>query len=75
VADEDAADFAEIADGVTSLLAACPSGSAQVLWREGGTGAQWAVVKLGNDTRLPVFTTLEAAQAAMPEDTLAIWAP
>ena len=29
-------------------LKSCPKGSARILWREGGTGDQWAVVRLSN---------------------------
>jgi hypothetical protein len=39
--------FAEIADGVADNLKANHYGSAAILWREGGTGAQWAVARLG----------------------------
>ncbi len=38
---------AEIADGVTASLAADPRGSAAILWRAGGAGLQWALVRLG----------------------------
>jgi hypothetical protein len=37
----------DIADGETTSLAASDTGSATILWREGGTGVQWAVVRLG----------------------------
>lgn len=39
--------FAEIADGVTAHLEANSQGSAAILWRAGGTGVQWAIVRLG----------------------------
>jgi hypothetical protein len=39
--------FAEVADGVTANLEAVHSGSADILWRAGGTGVQWAIVRLG----------------------------
>jgi hypothetical protein len=38
---------AEIADGDTASLTASDDGSATILWRAGGTGVQWAVVRLG----------------------------
>ena len=38
---------AEVADGQTARLTASNTGSATILWREGGTGVQWAVVRLG----------------------------
>jgi hypothetical protein len=50
VADEEAATNAEIIDEDLSQLAAASSGSATVLWREGGTGQQWALVRLGGVT-------------------------
>lgn len=31
-----------------TILKSCPKGSARILWREGGTGEQWAVVRLSN---------------------------
>ena len=34
-------------DGVSDYLVAKPNGTAQILWREGGTGTQWAAVRLG----------------------------
>jgi len=39
--------FAEVAEGVTDNLKATHYGSAAILWREGSTGVQWAVVRLG----------------------------
>lgn len=39
--------FAEIKDGSTEHLTASVFGSASILWREGGTGEQWAVVRFG----------------------------
>jgi hypothetical protein len=46
VADADAAEYADVCDGVTAYLTAGISGSARVLWRVGGTGQQWAIVVL-----------------------------
>jgi len=47
--------FAEIADGVADSLKATHYGSAAILWREGGTGVQWAVVRLGKLMPMHVF--------------------
>ncbi len=48
VDDDDAPNrLADIADGVTGHLKAGLFGAAAILWREGGTGNQWAVVRLG----------------------------
>ncbi|HUX15699.1 MAG TPA: hypothetical protein VMW52_04450 [Phycisphaerae bacterium] len=69
VDDEDAADFADCADGITAYLLAGPTGSARVLWREGGTGQQWAYVLLGaglplspSDTEYHVLQTQAAGE-------------
>lgn len=40
--------LAEITDGSAANLTAVKIGSAAILWREGGTGVQWALVRLGN---------------------------
>jgi len=40
--------LAEITDGSAANLTAVKIGSAAILWREGGTGVQWAMVRLGN---------------------------
>jgi len=39
--------YADIADGKTDNLKAKRYGAAAILWREGGTGSQWALVRLG----------------------------
>ncbi len=51
--DEEDADyrFAEISDGEAGSLAASHDGSAAILWREGGAGEQWAIVRLGPSPR------------------------
>ncbi len=51
--------FAEIEDSVTGNLKAATYGSAVILWREGGTGVQWAVVRLGN---LPILFPVKLEQ-------------
>lgn len=40
-------DYCEIKDGEAGYLQAGSSGSARILWSEGGTGERWAVVLLG----------------------------
>jgi hypothetical protein len=47
--------YAEIADGVTANLKVSLQGSATILWRAGGTGVQWAVVRLGQSVPMHVF--------------------
>jgi len=39
---------AEITDNEAGYLTAVRLGSAAILWREGGTGVQWAIVRLGD---------------------------
>jgi hypothetical protein len=38
---------ADVDDGSTGVLTTAGGGSAQILWAEGGTGVQWAVVRFG----------------------------
>ncbi len=47
--------YAEIADGVTANLKVSMQGSAGILWRAGGTGVQWSVVRLGKPIPMHVF--------------------
>ena len=47
--------YAEIADGITANLKVSMQGSAGILWRAGGTGVQWAVVRLGKPIPIHVF--------------------
>lgn len=41
--------YVEIADGEYTLSAAA-SGSAQILWKESGTGEKWAIVRIGGES-------------------------
>jgi hypothetical protein len=47
--------YAEIDDGVVDNLTVSLIGSAGILWRAGGTGVQWAVVRLGKPVPMHVF--------------------
>jgi hypothetical protein len=47
--------LAEVTDGSADNLTAVKRGSAAILWREGGTGVQWALVRLGNPPDPAVF--------------------
>lgn len=47
--------LADITDGSAANLTAAKVGSAAILWREGGTGVQWALVRLGNLPQSGVF--------------------
>jgi hypothetical protein len=53
--------FAEIDDGVSGSLKAVRCGSAGILWREGGTGVQWAIVRLGKRA-VPQLFPVDLAQ-------------
>ena len=63
---------AEIIDFDSAKLAAVHRGSAEILWREGGTGEQWAIVRLG--PRQPAVTfavELEQVGGTQGDDTTA----
>ncbi len=47
--------LADVTDGSAANLTAVKLGSAAILWREGGTGVQWALVRLGNLPQSSVF--------------------
>jgi hypothetical protein len=48
VSDDEDHGAADVTAGDAGFLTARPGGSAQVLWRAGGTGEQWALVRIGN---------------------------
>lgn len=61
-----AADIEE-SDGSTEELRAFAHGSARILWREGGTGTQWAIVQLGPKPKtFPVDLTQVSGTAGGP---------
>lgn len=39
--------YADVKDGVSNCLASSAAGTAQILWKEAGTGIKWAVVRMG----------------------------
>jgi hypothetical protein len=47
--------LAEVTDGSATNLTAVKTGSAAILWREGGTGVQWALVRLGILPAVSIF--------------------
>jgi hypothetical protein len=51
-------DTADVADSDGTQLESGPIGSAQILWAAGGTGTQWALVRLGNGSLPPFPVTL-----------------
>lgn len=64
---------AEIEDGATGYLTAAVYGSASILWREGGSGEQWAVVRFGTmPAQFPVKLT-QAGGAHGNASTAASW--
>jgi hypothetical protein len=61
---------AEIVDAQSGYLAARHHGSATILYREGGTGEQWAIVKLGSWRPAAAFpVTLTKADPAGSQGT------
>lgn len=55
VTDETLDRLADIGDSQMTHLEVSSSGSATILWREGGTGVQWSVVRLGTPSAPPLF--------------------
>lgn len=55
--------FADIEAGTTDHLVAKASGAARIIWRQAGTGATWAVVRLGDSLggTLPAEITGESS--------------
>jgi len=49
------AGFAEVADYDAGALKAGSDGSAAILWKEGGTGIRWCVIRLGNPAAALVY--------------------
>ncbi|MCA9201689.1 MAG: hypothetical protein KDA59_01500 [Planctomycetales bacterium] len=47
--------FAEVAPGNLTSLRSTPFGTARILWKEGGLGVKWAVVRLGDRPRFGIF--------------------
>ena len=67
--------FAEVISGDSTRLKAGQYGSATILYREGGTGEQWALVRLGPRTRNYLFPVnlLKAGGAGGDESSPATW--
>jgi len=59
-AGEEALERADVDDGQVGHLVPRPDGSAQILWRETGTGTRWAIVRLGPDRRRGFWARLTA---------------
>ena len=55
--------YADVNDGEAATLKSGPSGAAQILWKEAGTGEKWAVVRLGVPAGLPPIYKATADQS------------
>jgi hypothetical protein len=66
VEDEDHS-CADVTDGDPTKLTSAKRGAAQMLWREGGTGDQWAIVRFGTICAKSTSDTLERCDC--PEAT------
>jgi hypothetical protein len=66
---DDGDTYADVKDGSVAELESAGYGSAQMLWREGGTGSQWAVVRLGNATGTTVWTKTTSSVTARSSAT------
>ena len=68
VSNTDPNKFAEAtASDFTKLQIRDASGIAQILWRAGGTGSQWAIVRIGNITGVRWFVATTESEIA-PDD-------
>lgn len=65
--------FAEVLDGETSYLQMAGHGSARIVWRAGGTGIQWAVVRLGKTPGLFPVDLEQTGGAHGDENAQASW--
>jgi hypothetical protein len=54
---------ADVNDGEAATLKSGPTGAAQILWKEDGTGEKWAVVRLGTPPGLPPIYKATADQS------------
>ena len=58
--------FADVTGGDTSKLTSGTSGAAQILWKAGGTGTQWAIVRLANPAPA-------ASSGGLPIGVIVMW--
>lgn len=73
----DVLDRVDVVDDMVLYLENQFGGSAKILWREGGTGEQWAIVRLGAVMRAPIVTAADISgyAAKMKEGDFFIWEP
>jgi len=71
--------YADIADETTGHLYATAVGAAHILWREGGTGSQWALVRVSNPSGdIPICvttTTSPPTSSTRPPDPTSTTSP
>ena len=64
--------FADVKDNDATQLQSSASGTARILWREGGTGSQWALVRLGDaagGASIPLGTLQGQVYQMLSDDT------
>ncbi|MDD4890605.1 MAG: hypothetical protein PHU85_11840 [Phycisphaerae bacterium] len=67
-------DYADVTHDDATKLTLLPSGAAQVLWKEEGTGKKWALVRLGNPHgNVTLQMKLDAALTAKSSAAASIW--
>ena len=65
--------YADIYPDVTAGLFTSPNGSASILWKEGGVGIQWAMIRFGIvpsptcDTPLELYSTFEGSETTQTD--------
>ena len=67
---DEAHTFATIIDADATQLASATSGSAQILWKESGTGTKWAIVRIGNAQAAAGLVQLRVKEVSTTEDWL-----
>jgi len=60
--------FADVGTGIVSSLESGDSGAAKILWREGGLGPQWAIVRMSGagDAQMAIVKIWQKASAMGP---------
>jgi hypothetical protein len=61
--------LAEVTDGSAEELTAAVSGTAAILWRQGGLGQPWALVRLGLPHEPPLFPVVLAVSGGSQGDS------
>jgi hypothetical protein len=67
-------DHADVTHNDATKLTLLPSGAAQVLWKEEGTGTKWALIRLGNPHgNVTLQMKLDATLTAQSSAAASIW--